>query len=168
MKPFEDYPKGGYTILPRLKGCNARREYGHWLVENGQTSCAYCGMGLIDSYEHWLLLTVDHVIPVSNKDRRDGHRLGIPKSWHESYSNIVLALQLLPGGTRPTYAGVQVEVQEDLEGRLLVQCQGQAIPTQEAPPRPGPPEGNRRRPPGRLRTKPWHQRRGRPMGRLLG
>ena len=46
-------------------------------------------------------------------------------------------LQLLPGGTRPTCAGVQVEVQEDLEGRLLVQYQGQTIPTQEAPPRSG-------------------------------
>ena len=45
-------------------------------------------------------------------------------------------LQLLPDGTRPTYAGVQVEVQEDLEGRLLVQYQGQTIPSQEAPPRP--------------------------------
>ena len=47
-------------------------------------------------------------------------------------------LQLLPGETRPTYAGVQVEVREDLEGRLLVQYQGQTIPTQEAPPRSGP------------------------------
>ena len=46
-------------------------------------------------------------------------------------------LQLLPGETRPTYAGVQVEVQEDLEGRLLVQYQGRTIPTREAPPRPG-------------------------------
>ena len=91
MKPFDDYPGGGYTVLRQLKGGNARREYGHWLVENGQTSCAYCGMSLVDSYEHWLLLTVDHVIPVSDKDRRKGHRLGIPKSWHESYSNIVLA-----------------------------------------------------------------------------
>ena len=45
-------------------------------------------------------------------------------------------LQLLPDGTRPTYAGVQVEVQEDLDGRLLVQYQGQTIPSQEAPPRP--------------------------------
>ena len=60
-------------------------------------------------------------------------------------------LQLLPGETRPTYAGVQVEVQEGLTGRLLVQYQGQIIPTQEAPPRPGilraagvaPPEGSR-------------------------
>ena len=45
-------------------------------------------------------------------------------------------LQLLPGITRPTYAGVQVEVQEDLDGQLLVQYQGQTVPSQEAPPRP--------------------------------
>ena len=46
-------------------------------------------------------------------------------------------LQLLPDGIRPSYAGLQVEVQEDLEGRLLVQYLGQTIPTHEAPPRPG-------------------------------
>ena len=45
-------------------------------------------------------------------------------------------LQLLPGITRPTYAGVQVEVQKDLDGQLLMQYQGQTIPSQEAPPRP--------------------------------
>ena len=45
-------------------------------------------------------------------------------------------LQLLPGRTRPTYAGVQVEVQEDLDGQLLVQHQGQTVPSQEARPRP--------------------------------
>ena len=45
-------------------------------------------------------------------------------------------LQLLPGITRPTYAGVQVEVQEDLDGQLLMQYQGQTVPSQEAPPRP--------------------------------
>ena len=45
-------------------------------------------------------------------------------------------LQLLPDGTRPTFAGMQVEVQADPGGRLLVQYQGQTIPTQEAPPRP--------------------------------
>lgn len=91
MKPFDDYPQGGYTILPKLKGGNARRNYGHWLVGRGQTSCAYCGMCLVDSYEHWLLLTVDHVIPVSDSDRKVRHRLGIPRTWHDSYSNIVLA-----------------------------------------------------------------------------
>ena len=91
MRPFDNYPGGGYSILRTLKGTNARREYGHWLVENGQSSCVYCGMSLVDSYEHWLLLTVDHVIPVSESDRKEGHRLGIPKKWHESYCNIVLA-----------------------------------------------------------------------------
>ena len=91
MKPFDDYPEGGYTILPKLRSGNARREYGHWLVKRGQTTCAYCETSLVDSYEHWLLLTVDHVIPVTDKDRKEGHYLGIPKEWHESYSNIVLA-----------------------------------------------------------------------------
>ena len=46
-------------------------------------------------------------------------------------------LQLLPDVTRPTFAGMQVEVQEDLGGRLLVQYQGQVIPSQGALPRPG-------------------------------
>ena len=91
MRPFDDYPGGGYSILRTLTGGNARQGYGHWLVEHGQTSCAYCGMSLVDSYQHWLLLTVDHVIPVSDSDRKHGHRLGIRRSWHESYSNIVLA-----------------------------------------------------------------------------
>ena len=47
-----------------------------------------------------------------------------------------MTLQLVPVETRPSYAGVQVEIQEDLDGRLLVQHQGETIPTQEAPPRP--------------------------------
>ena len=114
MKPFDDYPGGGYTILRTLKGANARREYGHWLVEHGQTSCAYCGMSLVDSYDHWLLLTVDHVVPVSEKDRKEGHRLGIPKSWHESYSNIVLACSGC-NGFRNRYQVPQQEAKESWE-----------------------------------------------------
>ena len=46
-------------------------------------------------------------------------------------------LQLLPGGDLPSYAGLQVEVHEDLEGCISVQYLGQTIATQEAPPRPG-------------------------------
>ena len=46
-------------------------------------------------------------------------------------------LQLLPDLARPTFAGVQVEVQEDLDGRLLMQYQGETISSREAPPRPG-------------------------------
>ena len=44
-------------------------------------------------------------------------------------------LQLLPGRERPSYAGARVEVQERLDGSLVVCSQGQVIPTQEAPPR---------------------------------
>jgi hypothetical protein len=63
------------------------------------------------------------------------HRRKVSRDNTIKYSRHTL--QLLPSKTRPTYAGVQVEVQEDLGGQLLVQYQGQTIPTQEAPPRPG-------------------------------
>lgn len=86
MKPFDDYPSGGYTLLPVWRGSNARREYGHWLVQHGQTACVYCGVSLVEDYPRWLLLSVDHVIPKS-----ECARLGLPGSFCESYSNIVLA-----------------------------------------------------------------------------
>jgi transposase len=45
-------------------------------------------------------------------------------------------LQLLPSHKRPTYAGLQVEVQVHLDGRLVVAHEGHAVASQEAPPRP--------------------------------
>ena len=45
-------------------------------------------------------------------------------------------LQLLPGMERPTYAGVKVDVLEGMDGQLVVEHEGQLIPSQEAPPRP--------------------------------
>ena len=45
-------------------------------------------------------------------------------------------VQLLPGPDRPSYAGTRVEVQERLDGRLVVSYQGRIIPSREAPPRP--------------------------------
>ncbi len=87
MKPFDDYPAGGRTILERKSSGNARRGYGLRLMEiTNQESCAYCAVSLVDDYYHWLLLNVDHVIPAS-----ECFRLGIPDNWQESYSNIVLA-----------------------------------------------------------------------------
>lgn len=44
-------------------------------------------------------------------------------------------LQVLPTPERPSYAGAQVEVQERLDGKLVVCFQGQVIPTQEGPSR---------------------------------
>ena len=46
-------------------------------------------------------------------------------------------LQLLPGTERRGYAGAVVEVLEGLAGQLSVRYQGEIIPSQEAPPRPG-------------------------------
>ena len=46
-------------------------------------------------------------------------------------------LQLLPSAERPSYAGVQVEVLEHPDGRLQVRHEGEIIPSQSAPPRPG-------------------------------
>jgi transposase len=45
-------------------------------------------------------------------------------------------LQLLPGTDRRSYARARVEVQERLDGRLVVVYQGETIATQEAPPHP--------------------------------
>ncbi len=45
-------------------------------------------------------------------------------------------LQLLPGTERPTYAGSKVDVLEGLDGELVVEHEGQIIPSQEAPSHP--------------------------------
>ena len=45
-------------------------------------------------------------------------------------------LQLLPGMERPTYAGVKVDALEGMDGQLVVEHEGQLIPSHEAPPRP--------------------------------
>ena len=46
-------------------------------------------------------------------------------------------LQLLPGTERRSFAGAVVEVLEGLDGQLAVRYQGEIIPSQESPPRPG-------------------------------
>ncbi len=103
MRPLDDYPEEGDTVLPKRKGTIARREYGHWLVERGQTSCAYCETSLVDSYEHWLMLTAEHLVPVADRDRPR-----IPKTWHESYSSIVLPCSGCKGLRNPCELTCQV------------------------------------------------------------
>ena len=43
-------------------------------------------------------------------------------------------LQLFPGTDRTSYAGTRVEVQNRLDGRLLISCQGYILTPEEAPP----------------------------------
>ena len=42
-------------------------------------------------------------------------------------------LQLYPGDDRPSYAGSRVEVQERLDGRVVVKCHGKVLTPQQAP-----------------------------------
>jgi len=87
VEPFSRYPAIGDSILKKMGRTNARREDGLWLMENtGQISCAYCKVSLVDEYYHWLLLNVDHVVPV-----KECERLGIPVEWRHSFTNAVLA-----------------------------------------------------------------------------
>lgn len=45
-------------------------------------------------------------------------------------------LQLLPSTERPTYPGLKVDVLEMPAGELVIEHEGEIIPSQEAPPRP--------------------------------
>ena len=85
--PFRDYPGGGRKLIGARRGANCRHEYGReFMHKTGQHRCAYCGIDLTASYENWLTMTLDHVVPVSV-----GKALEIPKEWLEDYSNAVLA-----------------------------------------------------------------------------
>ena len=87
MRPFDDYPGEGKRILKKMGRANSRRDDGLWLMQNArQDSCAYCDLRLVDSYHHWLLLNVGHVVPA-----RECARLGIPDGWHHSFTNAVLS-----------------------------------------------------------------------------
>jgi hypothetical protein len=84
--PFDRYPGGGTMFLGKCEGGNCRHGYCLTLQQlTGQTSCAYCGLSLVDTYEHWLLMTVDHVIPT-----KAGLALGIEQSWLDDFCNTVL------------------------------------------------------------------------------
>lgn len=86
MLPFHDYPGGGRALLGSSRGDNCRHGYGLKLQQiTGARTCAYCDLDLTDTYEHWLLMSVDHVVPT-----KAGEALGIPGDWLDDFSNTVL------------------------------------------------------------------------------
>jgi hypothetical protein len=87
MQPFDSYPSSGRVLLGEPRDwTNCRHGYGLDLQQvTGQTRCAYCGLSLVDTYEHWLLLSVDHVVP-----RGQALALGIPRRFSEDMLNLVL------------------------------------------------------------------------------
>jgi hypothetical protein len=93
--PFDAFPQGGRVPLGRPKSGNgsARTGYGLALQHlTGQTECAFCGFNLITSFENWLMLSVDHVVP-----RAGALKLGIPDCLFEDAFNLVLACSACNG-----------------------------------------------------------------------
>ena len=87
MEPFDRYPGGGRELLGPGRGANARHEYGLKLQRvTGETTCAYCGVSLVDDFYRWLLLQVDHAVPAG-----EARRLGVPRTYYEDLVNLVLA-----------------------------------------------------------------------------
>ena len=85
--PFESYPGQGRALLGKCSGANCRREYGlKFMRRTGQRHCAYCGTDLTSTYDRWLSMAIDHVVPVSVC-----RRLNIPSEWAEDCVNKVLA-----------------------------------------------------------------------------
>jgi hypothetical protein len=91
--PFDAYPDCGVKLIGRPPGTNCRHEYGLKLQKvTGLGDCAYCGMSLVDAYEHWLMMSVDHVVPT-----RAGQAVGISDDWLTDYANIVLCCSACNG-----------------------------------------------------------------------
>jgi len=93
MQPFDSYPHQGRALLGVVKGSNCRHGYGlRFMQVTGQTSCAYCGRNFVDSYENWLNIALDHVIPISVCSG-----LGFAAEWVDDYANKVLACSACNG-----------------------------------------------------------------------
>src|SRR5579871_3318066 len=93
MMPFDSYPDQGRKLLGPVRGSNARHDYGQALMRlSGQTRCAYCDTDLTATYEIWLTIVVDHVIPVSVCKS-----LGLPEDWCWDFLNMVLACSACNG-----------------------------------------------------------------------
>ena len=87
MKPFDDYPGAGRELLGKLRrGWNCRHGYGvDLMLSPGQLRCAYCGVSLVDDYYHWLLMCVDHVVPIA-----ESKKLGVQEDLIMDMANLVL------------------------------------------------------------------------------
>lgn len=84
--PFGRYDGAGRQLLgrPPWGDGSSRRGYGVPVFGQCGTTCVYCGRDLGSTYEAWLGLSVDHVIPGG-----DGRRLGYPIEWIDDIANLV-------------------------------------------------------------------------------
>ena len=93
MMPFERTP----TVAGSCSG-ECREETVDTSMDSGfrrlhmWTPAAYCAMSLVETYEQWLMMSVDHVVPT-----RTGQVFGIPDDWLADYANIVLCCSACNG-----------------------------------------------------------------------
>lgn len=85
MSPFDQYPGGGYQLqgVPQVGDNRVRHGYGPPVFRCCGWSCAYCGRNLRDTYESWLDIQVDHVVPWNAGD------LAVPIEWLGDLTNQV-------------------------------------------------------------------------------
>jgi hypothetical protein len=83
--PFDSYGGGGRCLLGKPPSGNgsSRRGYGLAVFEQCGTVCVYCGYEMAASYEGWLNLSIDHVIPTWTG------KLGYPAEWIADTVNLV-------------------------------------------------------------------------------
>lgn len=94
--PFETYPgRGRQLIEPIGAGDNGRQSYClRFQQVTGQHKCAYCGMDLVDTFEHWLQMCLDNVVPVGVCSA-----LKIQTRWRHDALNKVLCCSACAGFT---------------------------------------------------------------------
>ena len=110
MEPFDQYPGGGRTLFGPVRGAICRRGYGlDFMRRTGQTACAYCGLDFSSSYEAWLTMALDHVVPASVCNNN-----GFPSGWSEDGSNRVLACAAC-NGFRNRYRPLEASCPTSLE-----------------------------------------------------
>jgi len=63
LLPFGRYAGGGERLLGELRNGSCRYDYGPPVFDQCGTVCVYCFRELGESYEMWLNLSVDHVVP---------------------------------------------------------------------------------------------------------
>lgn len=93
--PFPSYPSIADGLFETIWiGSNARRHgYGLRLMRLTHLHrCAYCGLDFLSSFEAWLTMQVDHVVPVSVCVK-----MKIDLKWCRSLANAVLACSTCNG-----------------------------------------------------------------------
>ena len=116
--PFARYPGGGRVLLGAPAGGDgtARLGYGVPAVRQCGTACAYCQRDLGSTYEGWLDLTIDHVVPMNavNSD--------IPREWLNDLANIVTCCAACNGFLNRYVAAISGVVTQDDFFELRDQC----------------------------------------------